>query len=187
MPLVILFFLCVLTGCSKPAKAPPSSVSHVLQSSKASSSEAEPASSAPQVSSSSRVSSKPSVSSSTPVSSEPSSAPRFSKHITLTIDASKGGDGVAANSKQVGINAGDSVYTVLKRYCDANKIMVAGSSNYVSAIDGVSEFDHGSGSGWIYCVNGTFPQIGCGAYKLNGGESVKWIYTVDYGKTEEGK
>lgn len=118
-----------------------------------------------------------------------SSAPRYSKYIALTIDASKGEkDGVIANGKRVGINAGETVYAVLKRYCDNNKILIAsqktGNGMYVSAIDGVAQFDHGSGSGWIYSVGGKFPSKDCGSCKLSGGEKVKWIYTLDLGKTE---
>lgn len=198
LPVLILFLIGILIGCSKSPKTASSTVSHIssaAKSSKTSSSEIPKVSSAPQFSSSQAVSSKPSQTSKTSSVQKPpakqqtvpkaSPAPQFSKYITLTIDASKGGDGVVASGRQVGINAGDSVYTALKRYCDANKIILSGSSNYVSAIDGVAEFDNGSQSGWIYSVNGTFAQVGCNSYKLNGGENVKWIYTIDDGKTEE--
>jgi hypothetical protein len=118
-----------------------------------------------------------------------SSSAKYSKSVTLTIDASKGNDGVVANCKKVGINAGDTVYAVLKRYCSQNNILLAatktGSGTYISSIDGVAQFDCGSQSGWIYSVGGAFPQNDCNSYKLNGGESIKWVYTTDLGKSEE--
>lgn len=192
LPVLILLLIGILFGCQKPAKTPTSAVSHISSSSsKASSSQVLIVSPAPQVSSSKPVqtpkktSSAPKTTAKQQTIQKSSPTPQFSKYIALTIDASKGGDGVVANSRQIGINAGDSVYTALKRYCDSNKIILAGSSNYVSAIDGVAEFGNGSQSGWIYSVNGTFAQIGCNSYKLSGGENVKWIYTIDGGKTEE--
>ena len=117
------------------------------------------------------------------------SSAQYSKHVTLTIDATKGNDGVVASAKQVGINAGDTVYAVLKRYCSNNKILIAaqktGNGMYVSSIDGIAQFDCGSQSGWIFSVGGAFAQKDCNSYKLSGGENIKWVYTIDLGKSEE--
>lgn len=117
--------------------------------------------------------------------------PEAAKTVTLTIDAAKGNDGVVVSGKQVSITAGDTVFSILKRYCDSNKILLSahksGNGEYVSSIDGVAEFDNGSQSGWLYSVSGTFPSVDCNSYKLSGGETVKWVYTLDNGKTEEGK
>jgi hypothetical protein len=110
------------------------------------------------------------------------------KSITLTIDARKGDDGVVANGKKVTIKAGSTVYAVLKSYCAGHKLLLAaqktGNGIYVSSIDGVAQFDFGSGSGWIYSVGGVFPQKDCNSYKLKGGEKVRWVYTTDLGKSE---
>jgi hypothetical protein len=162
-------------------------------------------SSSSQVSSSQAVSAEsPAVNSAVQSSSQTSGAARntvskaaatssaqFSKFVTLTIDATKGNDGVVLNGKKVGITAGETVYSLLKRYCMQNKILIAetktGNGIYVSAIDGIAQFDCGSQSGWIYSVGGIFPQKDCNSYKLNGGEAVKWIYTIDLGKSEENR
>lgn len=122
-------------------------------------------------------------------SSTKSSRLKPSKYITLTIDATKGYDGIVAKNKQVAIITGDTVYSMLKRYCITNKILISaqktGNGEYVSSIDGVGQFDNGSESGWIYSVGGKFLSVDCNSYKLSSGETVKWVYTTDDGKTEE--
>lgn len=81
-------------------------------------------------------------------------------------------------STEVNLNNGDSVYDAL---CQTG-VSVPPSSNYVSSINGLSEFTYGTGSGWMYSVNGWFPNYGCGSYPLSGGESIRWVYTLDLGK-----
>ena len=44
------------------------------------------------------------------------------------------------------------------------------------------EFDAGELSGWMYRVNGVFPNKGCSAYTLSDGDVVEWLYTCDLGK-----
>lgn len=110
------------------------------------------------------------------------------KYVTLTIDATKGGDGVVVSGKRVEIEAGETVYEVLKDYCGKNNILLSaskiGKGVYVSSIDGVAQFDNGPQSGWIYSVDGTFTQQDCNSYKLKGGETIKWVYTLDLGISE---
>ncbi len=44
----------------------------------------------------------------------------------------------------------------------------------------LSEFDGGSQSGWMYCVNGNFPEVGASAYTLNSnGDVLRWQYTCE--------
>jgi hypothetical protein len=80
-------------------------------------------------------------------------------------------------SKQVTVNAGASVYDALK----ATGASISGSSTYVSSINGLAEKACGSGSGWMYKVDGVYPNYACGKYKLSGGESIVWAYTVTKG------
>ncbi|MCD1147898.1 bacterial Ig-like domain-containing protein [Peptoniphilus sp. KCTC 25270] len=53
---------------------------------------------------------------------------------------------------------------------------------YVSSIEGLAEFDGGPYSGWMYKVNGWFPNYSSSLYKLKDGDVVEWIYTRDLGK-----
>ncbi len=72
---------------------------------------------------------------------------------------------------------GSSVYDALK----ATGLAIGGSSSYVASISGLAERACGSGSGWLYYVNGVSPGCACSQYTLSGGEDIKWIYTCDMG------
>ena len=52
---------------------------------------------------------------------------------------------------------------------------------YVSGIGGLSEFDCGSESGWLYEVNGVRPSVSAGAYVLAAGDEVTFVYTCTAG------
>jgi hypothetical protein len=41
----------------------------------------------------------------------------------------------------------------------------------------LGEFDEGSKSGWMYCVNNHFPGVGAAAWKLRDGDVMRWQYT----------
>ncbi|QHT59813.1 DUF4430 domain-containing protein [Paenibacillus lycopersici] len=58
----------------------------------------------------------------------------------------------------------------------------SGPTRYVQGIDGLSEFDRGSGSGWMYSVNGVFPNYSADSYTLKPNDVVAWRYTLDLGK-----
>ena len=83
---------------------------------------------------------------------------------------------------------GESVFNVLQREMRRNRIhMVARwtpifNSAYVEAINNLYEFDVGPLSGWMYRVNGWFPNFGASRYLLSEGDIIEWIYTVDLGR-----
>lgn len=78
------------------------------------------------------------------------------------------------------VNSSSTAYSVLRELAKQNGKSIStkgfGSTVYVSGIDGLKEFDHGPGSGWMYKVNGTPPNIGAGAYRLKAGDQVIWYY-----------
>ena len=96
-------------------------------------------------------------------------------------------DGVLLAPTAVEFTEGESVFDVLKRVCRENKIHMEFSetpvyqSAYVEGIGNLYEFDCGEGSGWMYRVNGEFPNYGCSRYPLQDGDTVKWVYTCDFG------
>ncbi|KAE9133842.1 hypothetical protein PF010_g2661 [Phytophthora fragariae] len=104
------------------------------------------------------------------------------KTITLSVigDSQKG---TILSSKNVTLAEGDTAFTVLKREL-GGKVVSSGSgaSAYVSAIDGLAEFDRGPESGWMYMVNGQFPAVSAGLYTLSNGDSLAWRYTLNLGK-----
>ena len=55
------------------------------------------------------------------------------------------------------------------------------NSAYIEGIGNLYERDVGDLSGWMYSVNGWFPNYGCGRYALKDGDVVEWVYTCDLG------
>ena len=96
-------------------------------------------------------------------------------------------DGVVLPATEVVFSEGESVFDVLQRLCRENKIHMESSwtpmynSAYVEGINNLYEFDVGSLSGWMYSVNGWFPNYGCSRYALQNGDVVNWVYTCDLG------
>ena len=45
----------------------------------------------------------------------------------------------------------------------------------------IYEFDVGKLSGWMYAVNGWYPNYGCSQYLLEDGDEICWRYTCDLG------
>lgn len=86
-------------------------------------------------------------------------------------------------STTVAISEGDTVMDVLKRACRDAGLAVSAGGSYVSSIGGLSDrIDRAHpSSGWMYCVDGWFPNYGCNSYTLSGGESIEWLYTLDGG------
>lgn len=56
------------------------------------------------------------------------------------------------------------------------------SGAYIEGINYLYEFDAGGGSGWMYKVNGWFPNYGCSKYYLQPGDTMVWCYTCNIGK-----
>ena len=96
-------------------------------------------------------------------------------------------DGVLLAPTAVEFTEGESVFNVLKRVCRENKIHMEFSetpvyqSAYIEGIGNLYEFDCGEGSGWMYRVNGEFPNYGCSRYTLADSDTVEWVYTCDFG------
>ena len=98
-------------------------------------------------------------------------------------------DGIILNTCTVTFYEGESVFDVLQRVCRENGIQMEASwtpiynSAYVEGIHNLYEFDCGELSGWMYRVNGWYPNYGCSRYVLEQGDVVEWRYTCrDLGK-----
>lgn len=55
------------------------------------------------------------------------------------------------------------------------------NSNYVSGINNLYEFDCGGSSGWMYNVNGWYPNYGLSRYELHNGDELQLRYTCEMG------
>ncbi|MBQ7957523.1 MAG: DUF4430 domain-containing protein [Clostridia bacterium] len=96
-------------------------------------------------------------------------------------------DGVILKKTTVTFEDGETVFDVLKKVCKENNVQLESSytpgydNYYIEGINQIYEKDCGTKSGWMYCVNGTFPNYGCSDYKLKNGDEIKFLYTCDLG------
>ena len=87
------------------------------------------------------------------------------------------------------LNEGATVYDLLiQALAEAGMAQIGAEQNYVSAIRApaslggfwLAQLDHGSGSGWVYAVNGEYPNVGLKDYVLRDGDQVSWHYVDNY-------
>ena len=97
-------------------------------------------------------------------------------------------DGVILSALTVEFSEGESVFDVLLRETKRRRIHMEFvdtpiyNSAYIEGINNLYEKDCGSESGWMYKVNGWFPNYGCSRYQLKDGDVVEWVYTCDLGR-----
>ena len=102
-------------------------------------------------------------------------------------------NGVILAPTTVTFYEGESVFDVLQRVCKDNNIHIEFSwtpiynSAYIEGIHNLYEFDCGALSGWMYRVDGWYPNYGCSRYQLKDGDVVEWRYTCDLGNDVGGK
>ena len=95
--------------------------------------------------------------------------------------------GVILSKTTVTFYEGESVFDVLQRICQQYGIHMEAewtpiyNSAYVEGIHNLYEFDCGALSGWMYKVNGWYPNYGSSRYQLKDGDVVEWRYTCDLG------
>ena len=101
-------------------------------------------------------------------------------------------DGVIFPVVTVTAYEGESVFNVLQREMRRAGIHMTFrntpiyNSAYIEAINNLYEFDVGELSGWMYRVNGWYPNYGCSRYQLKPGDVIEWRYTCDLGRDLEG-
>ena len=89
-------------------------------------------------------------------------------------------DGIILNT-DCNLQQDDTVASLLKRVLKEKGIMLNYSSHYIVGIGGLNQYACGQASGWLYSVNGVFPQYGCDEYNLKSGDKIKILYTVKSG------
>lgn len=83
-----------------------------------------------------------------------------------------------------------TVYDVLCHVCRNHSIQLDSEytpmygNAYIKGINYLYEFAGGRYSGWIYRVNGSFPNCGCSSYQLKDGDEIIWSYTCTNGDVE---
>ena len=95
-------------------------------------------------------------------------------------------NGIILSEYEATFNGKATVYDLLKKACDDNKIPYNAKTTiysvYISGINNLDEFDCGEGSGWVYYVNGKKPNVSCDSTKLKDGDKVVFSYTCSYNK-----
>ncbi len=96
-------------------------------------------------------------------------------------------DGVIYPEQTVTFYEGETVFHLLLREMKKQKIHMEYentpifNSAFIEGIGNLYELDCGELSGWMYKVNGWFPNYGCSRYQLQEGDRVEWVYTCDLG------
>lgn len=98
-------------------------------------------------------------------------------------------NGKIVSAQQVSLHEGASAFDALIEAAKAQRLRVDYTDGifgeYVSGIGGLSEFDCGSESGWLYEVNGVRPSVSSGAYVLSDGDEVTFLYTCTIGSPSQ--
>lgn len=107
--------------------------------------------------------------------------------------------GVILADAAVELQPGDTAFTVLQRACKENvctdncKYCKNGgiqieytytpgfNTYYVEGIHQIYEKDCGAMSGWMFSLNGTFPEVGASSVSVSPGDRIVFAYTCDMG------
>lgn len=98
----------------------------------------------------------------------------------------RGGLVTWAEDSDVPAREGQTVWDVLKPLLDDEGLSYDTrdsseyNSVYIAGINGLGEFDNGSNSGWMYTVNGDYPNRGVSAWYVHDKDEIVLHYTDDY-------
>lgn len=108
--------------------------------------------------------------------------------------------GIILNDVQVELYGGESAFDVIKKacqenvctdsckYCEAGGVQLeytytpAFNNYYIEGIHQIYEKDCGTQSGWMYSINGTFPDAGSSSYIVSPGDTVVFAFTCNMGE-----
>ena len=96
-------------------------------------------------------------------------------------------NGVILKAAEIEFAPGESVFDILLRATSERNIHLEFrddnlySGKYIEGINYLYEMDAGPLSGWMYKVNGKFPNYGCAAYKVSDKDAIVFVYTCDLG------
>lgn len=99
-------------------------------------------------------------------------------------------DGIILETTKYVLRPKDTVFDILLRATRHEQIPLTYQgaeenqfgSVYIQGINHLYEFSCGPLSGWMYEVNGVFPDYGVSKYTLEDGDSITFHYTCDLGR-----
>lgn len=113
--------------------------------------------------------------------------PKSNKKITVTVSLDyhlieTAEKPLSLMNKTVEIGQNGTVLDALTQFAKENNIAFkVKDDGYVYEIMGISEFQYGEGSGYIYAVNNQKPSVSCKDYILRENDILTWFYTLDLG------
>ena len=96
-------------------------------------------------------------------------------------------DGMILPRTEVETDTGSTVFDLLRAVCSEKGIpleysRIAATNNYyIEGINNLYEFDAGNLSGWMYSVNGHFPQMSTSQYAVKAGDVIEVVYSCSIG------
>lgn len=91
-------------------------------------------------------------------------------------------DGIILEDTKYVLRPKDTAYSVLERAVRHNKIQFEHSGDtYVEGINYLYEFSCGERSGWLYKVNGKYPNVSAAEYYLSENDKIEWVYSCELG------
>ncbi len=108
---------------------------------------------------------------------EVKSVPQVAVHV-------KGLNGANLYTDTAILEDGDTAYSVLVKAIGKHNIISRPYDKgvYIVGINNLKELDYGPNSGWMYRINGSFPDVYAGQIELKDGDVLEWLYTKDLGK-----
>lgn len=95
-------------------------------------------------------------------------------------------NGIMLAEYKTTLNSKSTVYDLLKKACKANSLTYTAKTTtysiYIVGINNIDEFDCGKQSGWMYKVNGEYPNVSVDSKRLKDGDKVVFTYTCSYKK-----
>lgn len=95
-------------------------------------------------------------------------------------------NGIMLDNYKATLKSKSTVYDLLKKACNDKGITYTAKdtmySVYIVGINNIDEKDCGKDSGWMYSVNGSFPNVSVDSKKLKDGDKVVFTYTCSYKK-----
>lgn len=95
-------------------------------------------------------------------------------------------NGIMLNNYKTTLKSKSTVYDLFKKACNDKGITYTAKdtmySVYIVGINNIDEKDCGKDSGWMYSVNGSYPNVSVDSKKLKDGDKVVFTYTCSYKK-----
>ncbi len=95
-------------------------------------------------------------------------------------------NGIMLENYKTTLKSKSTVYDLLKKACNDKGLTYTAKTTaysiYIVGINNIDEFDCGKQSGWMYTVNGVYPNVSADSKKLKDGDKVVFTYTCSYKK-----